>query len=101
VVSNGVVVAVTILDAGHGYTNAPSIYIEAPLGPKIGIAKAVKPAFSDLLPGANYQLQISSDMSNWTNQGSTFTATNSTGVYPQYFDVENWNQLFFRLQIKP
>jgi hypothetical protein len=101
VVSNGVVVGITITDAGIGYTNAPTIYIYAPTGPQIGLMKAVKPAFSDLLPGTNYQLQVSLDLKTWTNQGSAFTATNVSMVYPQYFETENWNQHFFRLQIVP
>ncbi len=71
------------------------------LGPQIGLLKAVKPSFSYLAVGTNYQLQISGDLNTWTNQGSAFTATNSSMVYPQYFDVANWNQLFFRLQLSP
>lgn len=67
--------------------------------PVIGLIKSVKPSFSYLSVGTNYQLQVSADLSKWTNQGSVFTATNGTMVYPQYFDVDNWNQLFFRLQI--
>ncbi len=71
------------------------------LGPQIGLLKAVKPSFSYLAVGTNYQLQVSGDLNTWTNQGSAFTATNSSMVYPQYFDVANWNQLFFRLQLSP
>jgi hypothetical protein len=49
--------------------------------------------------GTNYHLQVSSDLSNWTNQGAPFTATNTSLVYPQYWDVDNWNSLYFRLQV--
>jgi len=70
-------------------------------GPKISLLKAVKPSFSELWPGTNYQLQVSSDMTNWTNEGLPFTATNSSMLYPQYWDVDNWSQLFFRLQVAP
>lgn len=102
VVSNGVVTDIVITDAGVGYTSVPSIYIYSPLGqPTIGLLKAVKPSFTDLLIGTNYQLQASGDMNTWTNQGSPFTATNTSWVYPQYTDVENWDRLFFRLQILP
>ena len=69
--------------------------------PRVYLIKAVKPAFSDLAVGTNYQMQISGDLSTWTNQGSPFTATNSSMIYPQYWDVDNWNSLFFRLQITP
>ena len=64
---------------------------------QIGLIKAVKPSFSGLSVGTNYQLQVSGNLNSWTNQGAAFTATNASMVYPQYWDVTNWNQLFFRL----
>jgi hypothetical protein len=63
--------------------------------------EAVVPSFSNLSVGTNYQLQVSGDLHTWTNQGAVFTATNLTSIYPQYFIVSNWNQLFFRLQLPP
>jgi BspA type Leucine rich repeat region (6 copies) len=101
VVSNGVVVGITITDAGFGYTSTPTIYIYSPLGLQIGLMKAVKPSFSDLVLGTSYRLQVSADLNVWTNQGSPFTATNPAMIYPQYWDVDNWNQLYFRLQVSP
>ncbi len=101
VVSNGFVISITITDGGVGYTSTPSIYIYSPFGLQVGLLKAVQPSLTDLLLGTNYQLQVSSDLSNWTNQGSPFTATNPALPYPQYWNVDNWNQLFFRLQITP
>jgi hypothetical protein len=70
-------------------------------GPRVNLIKAVKPSFSNLTLTTNYQLQVSADMNTWTNQGSAFTATNASMVYPQYWDVDNWGQLFFRLQVSP
>ena len=101
VVSNGVVVNIVITDAGSGYTSNPSIYIYSPVGLQIGLLKAVKPSFSDLGIGTNYQLQVSGDLNTWTNQGSPFMATNPTMTYPQYWDVDNWGKLFFRVQSMP
>jgi hypothetical protein len=69
--------------------------------PMVSLKKAVKPSFSNLFLGTNYQLQVSTDLSTWTNNGSIFTPTNSVMDYPQYFDVDNWGQLFFRLQTTP
>jgi hypothetical protein len=69
--------------------------------PWVSLVKAVKPSFSHMAAGTNYQLQVSGDLSTWTNQGTPFTATNSSMIYPQYFDVDNWNSLFFRLQVSP
>jgi hypothetical protein len=69
--------------------------------PQVGLIKAVKPWLSNLTINTNYQLQVSGDLNTWTNTGSPFTATNTSMVYPQYWDVDNWNQLFFRLQVAP
>jgi hypothetical protein len=69
--------------------------------PIVSLKKAVYPSFANLFLGTNYQLQVSTDLNTWTNSGSAFTPTNSVMDYPQYFDVDNWNQLFFRLQAAP
>jgi hypothetical protein len=71
------------------------------LQPQVGLIKAVKPVFSNLSVGTNYQLQLSSDLNTWTNQGNPFTATSSTMTYSQYWDVDDWGKLFFRLQATP
>jgi alpha-galactosidase len=63
--------------------------------------QAVKLSFSALSVGSSYQLQVSGDLNAWTNQGSSFTATNSDLAYPQYWDVDNGTTLFFRLQLVP
>ncbi len=70
-------------------------------GPRVDLIKAVKPSFSYLSPGMIYQMQISGDLNTWTNQGAAFTATSTNMIYPQYFDVENWGSLYFRLQVSP
>ena len=70
-------------------------------GPVVTLQKAVRPAFSNLLLGTNYQLQVSADLTNWTNQGAPFTATNTAIPSQQYFDVDAFNGLFFRLQTAP
>jgi hypothetical protein len=98
VVTNGAVVSITITSAGVGYTNTPGIYLTSPLGAVISIEEAVVPTFSNLSIGSKYQLQSSMDLINWTNQGVTFMATNSSMAATQYFTVSNWNQLYFRLQ---
>jgi hypothetical protein len=101
VVSNGVVVGITITDAGAGYTCTPTIYISSPLGLQMVLIKAVKPSFLNLSLGTNYQMQVSGELKTWTNYGAAFMATNTGMVYPQYFDVDNWGQLFFRVQSVP
>lgn len=78
-----------------------AVLYEIESGPRVNLIKAVKPSFIGLDIGTNYQLQVSADLTTWTNQGSPFTATNTGMVYPQYWDVENWNSLYFRLQVSP
>lgn len=70
-------------------------------GPRIDLLKKVQPSFSNLSLGTTYQLQVSGDMDTWGNQDSPFTATNTSMIYPQDWYVDNWNQLFFRLQVVP
>ena len=62
------------------------------------IHKAVYLDSGMLSLGTNYQLQVSSDLLNWTNQGAPFTATDSYWRPTNYWDVENWGTLFFRLK---
>jgi trimeric autotransporter adhesin len=66
--------------------------------PVVNIQKAVYLTSSNLKVGTNYQVQVSSDLVNWTNFGSVFTATTNTWRSTNYWDVANWNQLYFRLQ---
>ncbi|MGD1084871.1 MAG: LamG-like jellyroll fold domain-containing protein, partial [Verrucomicrobiota bacterium] len=101
VVNDGMVVGIAITDLGSGYTNTPQIVISSPLGLELSLIKSVKPSFNNLTLTTNYQLQVSGDLKTWTNQGSPFPATNTSMVYPQYFDVPDWNQLFFRLEPPP
>jgi hypothetical protein len=68
---------------------------------RIALVQAVQPSFANLTLGTNYQLEISTDLNTWTNQGPIFTATNSNILYPQFFYVSTWNQLYFRLQMVP
>jgi len=70
-------------------------------GPVVELISAVKPSFASLSVGTHYQLQVSGDMTNWTNEGQPFSATSTRMIYQQYWDVENWGQLFFRLMISP
>jgi hypothetical protein len=91
------------LDDALWYDNSGNLQVSivAAPSPQVSLIKAVKPSFSNLTINANYQLQVSGDLNTWTNQGSAFTATNSSMVYPQYWDVDNWIKLFFRLQAAP
>lgn len=73
--------------------------IETP--PTIRLRKAVYVDSINVQAGTNYQLQASSDLITWTNHGASFTATNSIWRSPDYWDVDSWNALYFRLQVAP
>jgi hypothetical protein len=95
---NGAIDDIRIYNRALSASEVQQLYqFESP-SPSVALIKAVKPSFSNLTIGTNYQLQVSTDLVNWTNYGSAFTATNSSMASTQYFDVPNWNQLFFRLQ---
>jgi hypothetical protein len=81
-------------------TDSVSLVVLPPL-PLINIQKAVYLTSTNLSVGYNYQVQASSDLINWTNQGSVFTATNSNWQSANYWNVSDWNQLFFQLQLVP
>jgi hypothetical protein len=97
---NGKLDDIRIYDRALSASEVQQLYaIEAP--PILNIQKAVYLDSANLLVGTNYQVQISTDLNNWTNYGSAFTATNSIWRSANYFDVPNWDQLFFRLQAAP
>ena len=64
----------------------------------LNVRKAVYVDSGILTVGSNYQLQVSSDLATWTNQGAPFTATNSFWRSSTYWDVDDWHKLFFRLR---
>jgi hypothetical protein len=63
----------------------------------LSIIKAVALQHDSLQSGSNYQLQVSSDLIHWTNQGQVFTADSSFWQSTNYWQVANWDKLFFRL----
>ena len=73
-------------------------FATVPIFPKVNLIKAVTVNFSNLSIGTNYQLQVSTDLNSWTNVATPFTATNSFMTCSNYWNVSDWNQLFFRLQ---
>ncbi len=95
---NGLIDEVAIYNRALSDGEIQQLYASG-AGPVVALIRAVKPSFLNLAVSTNYQLQVSSDMAAWTNTGTPFTATNSYMVYPEYFDVDKWDSLFFRLQV--
>jgi hypothetical protein len=82
-------------------TNEVAQLYDIESAPPLIISKAVYLQDYSLSVGSNYQVQVSSDLINWTNQGSVFTATSSYWQSTNYWSVANWNSLFFRLKVSP
>ena len=76
-----------------------STNVHTPSSSKIAIRKAVYVEFSNLLIGTTYQLQVVTTLNgaSWQNFGTPFTATNITMTFSNYWNVSDWNELFFRL----
>jgi hypothetical protein len=88
----------------QGYPAQPYDYTPIPPQPLLTLtfgSGAVMPSFNHLQPGRSYQLQVSSDLKAWNNTGVAFTATSTSQVYAQPFNVADSNWLFFRLRLAP
>jgi formylglycine-generating enzyme required for sulfatase activity len=99
VLSNGVVVAVSMMEAGFGYTNTPTIIIAPPL---YGILPDTTPAARldslNLTVNFSYQLQSSTNLSTWGDFGLPFAA--APGTNSLYLNVQPGG-VFFRLKSLP
>jgi len=62
---------------------------------------AITPWFDRLQVGTNYQLQVSTDLTNWSDSGAAFSATNASQPPPEPLAATNASALFFRLKTNP
>ena len=102
-ISDGMVTAINILNAGFGYSGTPTIQIAPPTSLVSALlqpsaTKAFRLDLGGLTPAQTFQLQVSPDLSGWTNFGTSFTATDYSTS--QYFNFGTNNQLF-RLFLLP
>ena len=101
-ISGGVVTSLSIIDAGNGYTNTPTVRIEPP--PAAAVSPTVFPVMrvdsASLAPYHNYQIQFKPDIgAAWGNwKGGLFSPTSVTNS--QYPFITNAVG-FFRLQYVP
>jgi hypothetical protein len=63
--------------------------------------KAIYLTGTNLVVGLNYQVQGSSDLRNWGNQGSEFTATTANWQSTNHWNASDANRFFFRLKVVP
>jgi hypothetical protein len=84
----------------NGYHAVPNSSAQVPaLLLAIDTQKAVYLTSTNLVVGLNYQVQVSPDLINWSNQGSEFTATDSNWRSTDHWNVSDSNRFFFRLQV--
>jgi hypothetical protein len=101
-ISGGVVTSISIINAGNGYTNTPTVRIEPP--PAAAVSPTVQPVMrmdsANLAPYDNYQIQFKPDLSGtWGNwNGELFSPTDVTNS--QFLFITN-GVGFFRLQYVP
>ncbi|MCX5880340.1 MAG: LamG domain-containing protein, partial [Deltaproteobacteria bacterium] len=94
----GIICDVRFYNRGLSATEVQQLYTYES-GPRVNLMKAIKPSFSNLMLNTNYQLQVSADGSTWYDQGMPFSATSTEMDYPSFYDVDDWNQLLFKLQV--
>lgn len=61
------------------------------------MAKAITLDCANLAVGSNYQIQVSTDLTNWGNWGSPFTATSANYTNSGFERVADWSQRHFRI----
>jgi hypothetical protein len=65
--------------------------------PVLHLAKAITVDCTELVVGSNYQLQVSTDLTNWSNWGNPFTATGKSYTNNVFERVSDWATRHFRL----
>ena len=84
----------------NGYPAQPYNYV-APVSMSLISGLGTQTPWFNGLSRTNYQLQVSTDLTAWSNSGPVFTATNGSQTNAQPFYVTNANRLFFRLRSSP
>lgn len=98
-VQNGVVTAITITNPGTGYTSAPLIRIASPpFTPKLAIEVSKVNVRLSVVLGRKYQIESSSDLTNWKPASAVFVAQDEELV--QEFDV-NTTGSYYRINQVP
>lgn len=65
--------------------------------PVLRLVKAITVDGANLTIGSNYQMQVSTDLANWSNWGNPFTATSTSYTNNNFERVPDWGQHHFRL----
>lgn len=86
-------------DISNGKTLFDNLKCIDDSGPRDNSLKTVRPSFSNLFVGTDYQLQVSNELEVWRNDGVQFTAASESKTYPRGFGVENGKQCFLRLRV--
>jgi hypothetical protein len=65
--------------------------------PVVQLVQAITVDGANLTVGSNYQIQVSTDLINWSNWGNPFTATSATYTNTTFERMPGWGQSYFRL----
>jgi hypothetical protein len=80
----------------YAFESAPPFVMINKVDETVGLS------FSNLIVGANYQVQVSTNLNySFTNHGAPFPATDSSMHYPSSWNVDERNSLFFHVQLVP
>ena len=75
------------------------VFTASPIQPALELGRAVFVESGNLQVGMTYQLQTSTNLMDWQNEGVAFTATNSVWESAEYWKTIGTNRLNFRLII--
>lgn len=68
--------------------------------PTIAMGRAIYLSSSNLIAGTAYQIQVSTNLTNWVDQWEPFVASNEAWESVKYWKTDKTNYLYFRL-IRP
>lgn len=99
ILSNGEVIGFTITNGGSGYTSPPVVLVASPpFAPEISVTVARVAVALKLVLGKTYQIQSSSDSSNWTAVGPPFVADSES--ISQEFAVAETGRFFRVVEVQ-
>ena len=99
ILSDGAVVGFKITNPGSDYTSAPTVLVASPpFTPQVSVAVSRISVAMQVVLGKTYQLQASSDSSNWATVGAPFVADSE--LLTQEFSVSDTGRFFRVVEVQ-
>jgi hypothetical protein len=99
VIENGIVIRIDVTNPGNGYSSDTEVRIASPpFMPWLEVGVSKVKVTQHVVMGKDYVLEASTDLANWSQVGTQFTAENEVTV--QEFDVDVAGR-FFRIREVP